>query len=520
MTREGEKEEGEKRVEEWSPDLLDRLMRCGSGPSNKAMTGFVLLRVILAVINTHIGVVYAGVLTYEAIKLTDCLVDDDGGGGSCGGGGDDVLNDQNDGHCRRLWGLLKPDSLLTVIATAAAIILAFTSIFVGTLMDITAHRKSIGFFFLFMCMVGNVFCLAIIDVSEGSIAVASGGLFITNVFLSFFFMLIESYAPEMSDDHDEVSHALSVASVWMYATQVGTIILWIIVSFIGFSDAQYGFVVSLGTLILVLVLTPWSFNRLPHTPARHTEEVHVHSESLFWYSLKRQKLMFLDVYENYYQTGIYFLANSIFDPALTALFVAAIQILVSKYKFTSDEIPIIIGTGVVSAIFGALLPKYIVNYSRSKNEKANLPTNDNDVQAPDSAVDVVHPTIYKYLIIGDLIALSTVTLLATYILQPCNLGLACIFGVFWGLTLSIAWTSGNILRSALIPGGSEAEFAGVLVTTTSITSWIPLFVFSVANELWTIEGAMITLIGFYLFGKSCICMSSASCTRCLICPSL
>jgi hypothetical protein len=57
------------------------------------------------------------------------------------------------------------------------------------------------------------------------------------------------------------------------------------------------------------------------------------------------------------------------------------------------------------------------------------------------------------------------------------------------------------MRSSLIPGGAESEFAGILMTTTSATSWIPLLVFSIANEFWTIEGGMLTLVGFFLVGK-------------------
>jgi hypothetical protein len=493
----------------WEPDWLDRFLRCGpGGPHNRALTGFVLLRVIFAVILTHSGVVFAGVLTYQAIKLTDCLEDDDSSDGSCGSDGDDISNDASPETCRRLWGILKPDSLLTVIATGAAVVLALSSIFVGTLMDVTPHRKQIGMFFTCMCIFGDLFCLAILGDDERSIAIASAGLFVTYVFKNYHFMLIESYAPELSHKHDEVSKALSVAGVWMYSTQVSTIILWVIFSLFGFSDAAYGFVVTIGTIVIMAVLIPVCFARLPNTPARDIEEMQ--SSTLFAHSLSRQKLMFLDLYYNYYDLGIYYVANAIFDPALLALFVAAIQVLVSKYKFTSDQIPIIIGIAIVSAVFGAFIPRYIVTYYRQQHDQASEGGGEEEGYEP--LLDAVHPSVYKYLIIADLLLLSGITLCATYFLQPCNVGLACVFGVLWGCSLSFAWTCGNIMRSALIPGGSESEFAGILMTSTSATSWVPLFVFSIANELWTIEGGMLTLVGFFLLGEGgrgggrvCVC---------------
>jgi hypothetical protein len=57
----------------------------------------------------HSGVVYAGVLTYQAIKLTDCLEDDSNDEDSCGSSSDDVNNstpeNSSSSNCRRLWGI-------------------------------------------------------------------------------------------------------------------------------------------------------------------------------------------------------------------------------------------------------------------------------------------------------------------------------------------------------------------------------------------------------------------------------
>lgn len=480
-------------LSQWEPDCLDKCLRCGPGsPNNKTLSGFLLLRIILAVVLTHSGVVYAGVLTYQAIKLTGCLEEDDDSSDSCQNRDTDDYSEST-GDCRRLWGLIKPDSLLTVIATGAAIVLALTSIFVGTLMDITPHRRQIGLFFVVMCIVGDIFCLSIVRNTAESLAVSAGGLFITYVFKNYHYLTIESYAPELSDNHDEVSRALSVGGTWLFASEVFTIFLWIIVSFFGLSDATYGFVVTLGTIAIVGVLAIACFSRLTNTPARSIEADSAPT-SLFWYSISRQKAIFLDLRNNYPDLGLYYLANSIFDPALLALFVAAIQVLVSKYKFTSDEIPIILGVAITSSIFGAAAPRLIIAFFR----KHRMSEKDSEERC--AAVDAVQPTVYKYLLMIDLVLIAVITFCATFFLEPCNLGLACVFGVMWGCCLAFAWTVGNIMRSALIPGGCESEFAGILMTSTSATSWIPLFVFSIANEFWTLEGGMLTLIGFYLLG--------------------
>jgi hypothetical protein len=559
-------------ISPWKPDLLHRILDIGhGGPQVPALVGYYLHKIIFSLMIVHSGVVFAGVLTYEALEVAGCLPkSDDDGGDHCSSSSTD---DDDTNACRKLWGLIKADSLLTVIATAAAIVLAISSIFMGTFMDITHHRRLIGIISTSICIASISLCVAIISPSEATIAICSIGLFILFIFKDLHFLVIESYVPEISHISSELSHAISVASAWLYGGEVLHIIVWVIVGFF-ITGPLYGFIVTLGTVVLMCIYTPLSYHRLPSVPAVLTLPP---DTTLFSYTLTHQRKLFLDIYSNFPDLGIVIAANMVYDPALGALFIAAIQVLVSKYHFTSSEIPIILGVAIICATIGAFLCKYsslldipccvhsaaVTAPAPGENAAAVSPSStpclppgattgaltdlpssscrDNveaeseervleksdilqsltDLTAlglpaleplslPSQSSLILSPALsssryilanrLKHNIMGGLGAVIVITLCGTFFLKPCDLPLACGFGALWGISLAYCWTSGNLLRATLIPGGKEGQFAGLLVSTGNLLSWLPLLIFSIANEVWTIEGAMVTLTGFYLLG--------------------
>lgn len=554
---------------------MHRILDIGQGgPKVPALVGYYLHKIVYALMIVHSGVVFAGVLTYEALDVAGCLPDNEDG--TCKEP-DDADDDTAAGRCKSLWGLIKPDSLLTVIATGAAIVLAISSIFMGTLMDITKYRRQIGIIGTVLCILSITLCLAIITPNETTIAICSFGLFILYIFKEVHFLVMESYVPEISQKASELSHAISVASAWLYGGEVIHIILWVIVGFF-VTGSSYGFVVTLGTILLMSFYTPFSYYRLPNVPAVLTLPP---DTSLYSYTITYQYQLFLEIRSKFPDLGIVLAANMLYDPALSALFIAAIQILVSKYHFTSSQIPIILGVAIMCATIGAFICKYsfyldpicCVHSNLAPSSKTPLDPDfmvvadpapsgemcpcdstpemtepccddDEDVEAngpnntfekglsivelsgmgspgfellapppstlslqsqssltmPSSSTRYLVANRLKHNIMFGLLAVIIITLCGTFFMKPCDLGLACGFGALWGVSLAYCWTSGNLLRATLTPGGKEGQFAGLLVSTGNILSWLPLLIFSIANEVWTIEGAMVTLTGFFLLG--------------------
>lgn len=558
---------------EWKPDIIHRLLECGKGggPKIPALAGYYLHKIIFALMIVHSGVVFAGVLTYEALDVAGCLPNSDDDDATCSVNGSN--NDDDTVDCKRLWGLIKPDSLLTVIATGAAIILAISSIFMGTILDITPYRRQIGIIGTLICIFSITLCVAIIQPNETTLAICSVGLFILFIFKDLHFLVIESYVPELSHISSEISHAVSVASTWLYGGEILNIILWVIVGLF-ITGPLYGFVVTIGTVILMLILTPLSYSRLPNVPAVITLPK---DETIFKHTLQYQMKLFTEIYHEFPDLGIVLAAHMVYDPALNALFIAAIQVLVSKYHFTSSEIPIILGVAIICATIGAYLCKYSSYFDTlccvfpshkqlSHLNNRQMVSDDNSLQVqlqpqlqqeqvreqvqqeeleqigeidleeeknnqekesyhsnqeihgaiascnvipfeqqssltfPSSSTRYLVAKRLKRNIMYGLLAVIIITLCGTYFMKPCDLGLACGFGALWGITLAYCWTSSNLIRATLVPGGKEGQFAGLLVSAGNILSWLPLLIFSIANEVWTINGAMITLTGFYLLG--------------------
>lgn len=396
-------------------------------------------------------------------------------------------------------------------------------------MEVTPYRRQIGQFGTTMCAVGMALCTAIIVPNEATVAICSIGLIIHYIFKDYHFIVIESYTPELSHIPKEVATYLSVGGVWFYSSELGAIVIWAILGLF-VEGPLFGFVVTIASVVTIGLMIPASYGRLPNVPTSHELSP---DQSIFTYTISRQKALIKEVYSKYPDYGIVLLANMIYNPALEGIFIAAVQVLVSKYLFTASQITIILGCALVSAIFGAYLSRCIAKIRcfsfvfQSGHTREQLPL---DVTVKEFAPEVksfqekgsvenlaslematvciddvaadmlMHPRRMQLSIIGGLVAVSVVTVCGTYLMTPCDLGIACICGACWGCTLTFCWTCSSMLRSSLVPGGREAELAGMLLTTSNVSGWVPLMVFSIANEVWTIEGAMMTLLGFFAVG--------------------
>lgn len=531
-------------METWNPDCLDRCLGFSRrSPKNTAATGYYMLRIIFSVIVVHSGIIFASVITYAALEVTNCTGSSNDDGGSCGAS-DDGGND--DGQCKRLWGLLKPDSLLTIIGTAAAIILAISAAVTGTAMDITPYRRQIGLVGNILCTLGMVLCLSLVRPTEGTLAVAAVGLMLVLIFKDYLNLQVDSYGPELSKDPAEIGTAVTAGFTWALVSEVFMIIVWTVVG-MGMSNDLFGFVVTLGSIAMMIVCSIVSYRRLPDVPSAYVLPA---DTNIFRFTFARLRKTATETYYQYPDLGLLLVSAMIFDPALTAVFAAAVLILVSKYHFSASSVTLLLGLAIISAIPAVPLSCWLASTPRldwlfgheavvvmlpekaSEEETETDPENaamgisdviidtnnaqsDDNVATDDAAAEALdisqlpvepqtpprfHPHRVKiFLILGLLLTIAN-TILVVVILQACQFGLACVFSVTWGFLLSICWNSLSMLRIALVPGGRESEYAGLYLALYSSMIWLPLFVFSVANEIWNINGAMYVLTIFFGIG--------------------
>jgi hypothetical protein len=544
--------------QQWDPDCLDRFLGCWkNSPKSTAATGYYLLRVIYSIITVHSAIIFASVITYAALQVTGCLPSSDSGSGSCGSATE--VDDENTHRCRKLWGLIKPDSLLTVIGTISAIILAVSAALVGTAMDATPFRRQIGLVGNILIVAGMLLCISIVKPTSTTLAISSVGLVVILVFKDYVTMQVDSYAPELSAVPAEIGSAISGGFTWSLISNVLLMIIWSVVG-MGLSNSTYGFSVTVGSAALLIVASLCSYRRLPNVPAAHPLPANT---TLTTYTVRRFWALCAETYSTYPDLGLLLISGMIFDPALSSLFAAAVLILVSKYQFTANQVTIILGLAIVAAIPAVPLSRWVASTSRlnwlfgdcnsegvveptpglfsakqdeadgyngsagvategdvgmvnspSGEEESAATTGDVAGAAHESAggppvgseietaakVPRFHPKRIKIALFWALWLTVTNTILVVQILPACDMGLACLFGCLWGFLLSYCWNCLSMLRMSLVPGGRESEFAGLYLAIYSSMIWLPLLVFSVANELWSIDGALYVLTAFFGVG--------------------
>ena len=123
-----------------------------------------------------------------------------------------------------------------------------------------------------------------------------------------------------------------------------------------------------------------------------------------------------------------------------------------------------------------------------------------DTDGCKSSLPRSHAIKIKYSIIVGYIALILITIVGLFAMQPCALAIACFFVFLWGMMIGYSYNAVNMIKAVLVPGGSEAEFAGLSYATGSIFQWLPLLVFTFASEIGSLDAAIYSLNGFYFVG--------------------
>lgn len=526
-----------------------------------------MLRILYSVLVVYATIVFAGVITVAATQVAHCS-DSDDGGGKCSRHKDD-----EDTHCGRLWGIIKPESLLPVIGTIAAIIVALTSTLAGTAMDVTNWRRQFGLAAYVLAFIGIVMCLSIAKPTEGTLITCSIGLILITICKSYILVQVDSYGPELSPIQAEVGTAISGAFCWSLIANILLIILWSLIG-MGMSNTEYGLAVTIGSLILLVLTAYPTYRRLPDVPAANALP---EGMNLATYTFRRFAKLLWETYQDYPDLGLIIFSGMLFDPALTAILAAAVSIMITKFKFSASQVTIILGVSIIAAIPAVPLSRWIAStpslswlfhdahdahataFPSAVDAKtpvgtglevdghlkyASVPVHPEEdhehgghstsvvvafVPADDAVVGaegsrkglvsagsgqtdqtgkagadahatVFHPHRVRAALILSLALAIINTILVVVVLTPCDFGLACLFSALWGFLLSFCWNSHSMLRISVTPGGRESEFAGLYMAVFSTMIWLPLFVFSVATEVWSIGGALYILTIFMGLG--------------------
>ena len=174
-----------------------------------------------------------------------------------------VEDNTDDGVCFRLWGIIKPD---TIIGTVTAVIVALTAAIVGTAMDLSAYRWQLsGLMGYILAFIGMIFCLTLSTPNENTLIVSSIGLGLIIICKAYVLLQVDSYGPELSSLHAEVSSAISGAFTWSLIANILLIIIWSIIG-MGMSNSTFGLVVTIGSMVLLILASYVSIFLIMYPP--------------------------------------------------------------------------------------------------------------------------------------------------------------------------------------------------------------------------------------------------------------
>eukprot|EP00854_Cymbomonas_tetramitiformis_P011276 gene11276-13325_t len=431
----------------------------------------------------HGGIAFSGVMITIGQDLIDCGNSSDESDAQCGDNDSDSESD-----CGKLWGFIKPTSLPSLIVTVGAVINACTAPFLGAIIECTPYRNRFGAFGSSMCLIGVLMSAVIIVPNEDTLAVCAVGSVLTYAFKDLHVLVGEAYIPELSPAADEVATAVTAGGLWLYCTEMVVIAVITIIGS-GMTTSHYGFFVTIVCGLPMILLLYLIYSKYPQVPAAHKVPA---GQTIVSFSLSRLKILTREMYRDYQDLGILLLANMCFDPALSGLFSVAVQVLIGKYKFTPAEVPIVLGCAILSAVPGVVASRACAR--APANADTNAP------KACPSPADVASLRRTQLALIGSLLMVATITSLATVALSQCALGIACVFGALWGFFTTFCWNSSSMMRAALVPGGREAEVSGLAFVAFNLLQWLPTLIFSIANETWNIDGALLLLNIFFVSG--------------------
>ena len=158
-----------------------------------------------------------------------------------------------------------------------------------------------------MCTLGVLVCIAIVEPSEGTIAVCSVGMFLHFVFKDIHGIVIESYGPELSHKLSEVSTAITAGAGAFYIFTILTLVIWVGIGMV-LSPITYGTTISVVTGVMMMIFTYMGYSRLPNVPAANELPP---DTSLVTYTFIRFKALAVQVYHEFPDLGVVLLSSMV-----------------------------------------------------------------------------------------------------------------------------------------------------------------------------------------------------------------
>jgi len=375
----------------------------------------------------------------------------------------------------RLYGILRPSSLLTAYSIVVGMFSAALLPLMGAIVDYTSIRLKMGqVTSVLLC----VFLLPQIFLSDKTwLAIAI--LSMINAFIGWMqTMVTYAYIPELTDDEALLNKWTSNFTVCQFSSMLAFLLIVLgIAQVAGLSDddiavAQLGqsiaFVISSVTLYLA-----WGRLLKPRPAAHDLPE----GTSVWSAGFRQLYRTSKTIMKDYKALKWFYLGVAFSDAGGGALLTIFVTYATDTLAFTSTES----GISVVAMLLGGV-PGAVA--ARVYTERFHNP---------------IHSVILSTILV------SIVTIISATILTEAGQQLRG-YGVAVALGFGMGWknVSDKLLSSTLIPSGQDAELMGVYLFAGQVLSWLPPLCFTGLNELGVSQRiGFASVFVWFLLGGTC-----------------
>jgi len=359
---------------------------------------------------------------------------------------------------------LKPSSMITTMMSVLSLVVAFLTPLLGAFVDYTNHRRLFGRI-LSCCYVCAVLPLCFIsETTWFPLTICILCMVITAQTLS---LILHAYLPDLTDSEEELNHMtktfIAVPGLLSMVFIMVVIAISVGMGYGGQDDPTFQARIAalLGAFVLgSCFLMAWGFLMQPRPALNKLEE----GQILFFQGFQQIGRTMQKLYKTNIPLLWFYGAVALGDvKPLTSI---GLTFISSHQQFTSMDIGIASMIMLTSLVPGAFLSSFVCRKL-------------NPVRSSVIAV----------------IAFISVTIGASIFLTgPNQKPLTYVFIACWGIVGGWKVTSTQMLVTAIIPEGQDAELMGFYLFADTCLSWAPPLIFTAMNEAGMSERAGLSCI--------------------------
>eukprot|EP00816_Leptocylindrus_hargravesii_P013491 CAMPEP_0196824952 /NCGR_PEP_ID=MMETSP1362-20130617/92778_1 /TAXON_ID=163516 /ORGANISM="Leptocylindrus danicus, Strain CCMP1856" /LENGTH=529 /DNA_ID=CAMNT_0042205315 /DNA_START=505 /DNA_END=2094 /DNA_ORIENTATION=- len=349
-----------------------------------------------------------------------------------------------------VYGILKPTSLLTMMATIAGAGASVLMPLVGSIVDHSNYRRSVGKYAAVLLTAISAVCIFLSQTTFPFFV-------ILYIFLGFTFLVHNcvacAYVADLTKDHKEMARYMARFSITQYLSfMFGIIVTSGIAMGIGTEDIGAARVAQgLSSIICIIFLgTAWTFLLQEREALSEVPE----GSTIISAGFKSLYRTMNEIRSKFPALKWFLLVVCFAEAATGAIIVVSTTYMESVLGMSSTEIGAVFLTVLVAAIPGSLIAKAMTTrYNPFRSIQAVL-----------------------------LLWIVSIPVGASILTGRENWGYIFAMGIFWGIGLGWLHPTNMTAFISIIPPGRESELMGTIIFAGTCLNWFPSLMFTVLNE--------------------------------------